>query len=218
MDFSKNEVSPLRKYGGISVVILVHVLVAYAFMTGLARKMIEVVKQPVETKIIEEVKPPPPPDQPPPPPPPKVTAPPPPFIPPPEVMVQTPPQQNVIRDTTAVQPPAQAFKPSAPPVDAPVAAKPSAPPVAAILNLNDCKPEYPRSSLAAEETGVSRVQFKVGPDGQLMSAGIVKSSGSKALDKAAVNGLSRCKFRAAYQDGKPVESSFTVDYVWSMEQ
>jgi protein TonB len=217
MDFSKNEASPLRKYGGISVVILVHVLVAYAFMTGLARKMVDVIKQPVETKIIEEVKPPPPPDQPPPPPPPKVAAPPPPFIPPPEVMVQTPPQQNVIRDTTAVQPPAQPFKPSAP-VEAPVAAKPSAPPVAAILNLNDCKPEYPRSSLAAEEQGVSRVQFKVGPDGQLVSAGIVKSSGSKALDKAAVNGLSRCKFRPAYQDGKPVESSFTVDYVWNMEQ
>ena len=215
MDFSKNEVSPLKRYGGITIVILVHALVAYAFITGLARKMVDIIKQPVETKIIEEVKPPPPPDQPPPPPPPKLTAPPPPFIPPPEVQVQTPPQQNVIQAVTNQQPPPQQYTKQVP-ADAPVAAKPSAPPVPAILNLNDCKPEYPRASLLAEESGTSRVQFVIGADGQLVSAGIAKSSGFRNLDKAAVNALSRCKFRPAYQDGKAIQSSFTVDYVWNV--
>ena len=217
MDFSRNEVSPLKRYSGIGIVILVHALVAYAFITGLARKMVDVIKQPVETKIIEEVKPPPPPDQPPPPPPPKVAAPPPPFIPPPEVQVQTPPQQNVIQAVTNQQPAPATFN-KAPPVDAPVAAKPASPPVAAILNLNDCKPEYPRASLLAEEVGISRVQFDIGPDGQLIGASVAKSSGFRNLDKAAVNGLSRCKFRPAFRDGKAVQSSFTVDYVWKLDE
>jgi protein TonB len=215
MDFSKNEVSPLKRYSGIGIVLLVHVLVAYAFMTGLARKMVDVIKQPVETKIIEEVKPPPPPDQPPPPPPPKVAAPPPPFIPPPEVQVATPPQQNTIQAVTNQTPPPQAYSKQVP-VEAPPAPKPAAPPVAAILNLNDCKPEYPRASLAAEETGLVRVQFEVGMDGQLVSAAVVKSSGFKNLDKATVNGLSRCKFRPAFKDGKPVQSTFTAEWNWTL--
>jgi protein TonB len=217
MDFSKNEVSPLKRYGGISIVILVHALVAYAFITGLARKMVDIIKQPVETKIIEEVKPPPPPDQPPPPPPPKVAAPPPPFIPPPEVQVQTPPQQNVIQAVTNQQPPAQQYTKQVP-VDAPVAAKPTAPPVPGFANLNDCKPEYPRASLLAEETGLVRVQFEVGPEGQLLSATVVKSSGFRNLDKATVNGLSRCKFRPAVKDGKPVQSSFVGEWNWKLDE
>ncbi len=57
-------------------------------VNGLARRVIEVLKPPIETKIIEEVKKPPP--ETPPPPPPKLQAPPPPFIPPPEINIQVP--------------------------------------------------------------------------------------------------------------------------------
>jgi protein TonB len=216
MDFSQNEVSPLKRYGGLSIVVLLHALVAYALITGLARKMVETIKQPVETKIIEEVKPPPPPDQPPPPPPPKMTAPPPPFIPPPEVQIQQPQVQNVIQAVTNQQPPAQAYAKAAPAVEKGPAIV--APPVPGFANLNDCKPEYPRASLLAEETGTTRVQFEVSADGQLVGATIVKSSGFKNLDKATVNSLSRCKFRPAYKDGKNVQSTFTAEWVWKLDE
>jgi len=93
-----------------------------------------------------------------------------------------------------------------------------APPVPGFVNLNSCKPEYPRASLLAEETGVVRVQFDVGADGQLVGASVVKSSGFKNLDKATVNGLSRCKFRAAVKEGKNVQSSFTAEYVWKLDE
>jgi protein TonB len=215
MDFSKNEVSPARRYGGFGIVVLLHVLVAYLVVSGLAHKIVDVIKQPVETKIIEEVKPPPPPENPPPPPP-KMTAPPPPFIPPPEVQIQQPVVQNTISVTTNQPPVHQDFTKAPPPQPGPVA--PPAPPVAAIADLNACKPEYPRASLLAEESGVVRVQFVVGPDSQLMSATVLKSSGFKNLDKAAVNGLSRCKFKAGYRDGKPVQSTFTTDYVWKLDE
>ncbi|MFZ6747332.1 energy transducer TonB, partial [Undibacterium sp. JH2W] len=79
---------------GLGLVILFHILVVWALVSGLARKAMEVVIKPLETKIVEEVKPPPPPPDTPPPPPPKLLAPPPPFIPPPEVQVQQPAQQQ----------------------------------------------------------------------------------------------------------------------------
>ncbi|MFI4940915.1 MAG: energy transducer TonB [Burkholderiales bacterium] len=216
MDFSRNEVSPVRRFGGLSIVVLLHALVAYALITGLARKIVDVIKQPVETKIIEEVKPPPPPDTPPPPPPPKMAAPPPPFIPPPEVQIQQPVSQNAITAVTSVQPPAQQFsKTVAPPAKV---AAPVAPPVPAFADLNGCKPEYPRASQLAQEEGTVRVQFVVGPDAQLLSATVLKSSGYKNLDKATVNGLSRCKFKAAYMNGKAVQSTFITDYVWKLDE
>jgi protein TonB len=215
MDFSQNEVSPLRRYGGLGIVVLVHALVAFALVTGLGHKMVDMIKEPVETKIIEEVKPPPPPDTPPPPPPPKMVAPPPPFIPPPEVNITPPPTPNVIQATTSQTPVHADF---AKQVDAPKGpAVAAAPPTPGFVNLGECKPEYPPASLRAEESGVTRVQFDVGADGKLVGASVVKSSGFKNLDKAAVNSLSRCKFRAAFKDGKSVQATFTAEWVWKLD-
>src|SRR6185312_4531018 len=109
MDFSQQEGNSGRKLGGIAFVVVLHVVLVYALVTGLATKAIEVIKGPIETKVIEEVKPPPPDNLPPPPPPPKMVAPPPPFIPPPEVVVATP-QQSPITNMTSVKPD-QPFQP-----------------------------------------------------------------------------------------------------------
>src|SRR5438552_17828985 len=78
-----------RRLAGLVVVVAFHVVLVYALVHGLARKIVEVVRQPLETKIIEEIKAPPP-DKPPPPPPPRLVMPPPPYIPPPEVQVHAP--------------------------------------------------------------------------------------------------------------------------------
>ena len=63
MNFS-NEKSP-KNYTGITVVVLLHVLAAYGIATGLGKRLVTKMMEPVETKIIEEVKPPPPKDLPP---------------------------------------------------------------------------------------------------------------------------------------------------------
>ena len=91
MDFSTRGPQPQKHALGITMVIAFHAIVIYALVTGLGKKIVDVIKQPIETKVIEEVKPPPPPPERLLPPPPKLEAPPPPFIPPPEVQIATPP-------------------------------------------------------------------------------------------------------------------------------
>ena len=218
MDFTQVEGSPSKRLGGFVFVVALHVIVAYVVVSGLGKKLVDVVKEPLETKIIEEVKPPPPPKVEPPPPPPKPTAPPPPFIPPPEVVVQTPTTPTPIATISNQQPAHQDFVKTAPAPDAPIAPpRPAAPPVPAFSDLNSCKPTYPRASQLAEETGTVKVRLTVGANGQLVNAAIVKSSGFKGLDRATLSAFSACKFRAAVVDGKPVEASFDAEYVWKLD-
>src|SRR6266850_7225359 len=76
--------SSSRRLTALVAVGIFHVLLVYALVHGLARKIVEVVRAPLETKIIEEIKRPPQEQPPPPPPPPQLSTPPPPFIPPPQ--------------------------------------------------------------------------------------------------------------------------------------
>lgn len=220
MDFSEKERNPVKKFTGIAFVIVLHIIIVYALISGLARKVVEVIQQPIETKIIEEVKPPPPPDVPPPPPPPKLAAPPPPFIPPPEVQIaQPPPQQNVIAAVSNVQPENPVMPtPRAPVVEAPPA--PPAPPVrtAAIVDPNACtKPAYPRNSQRAGEEGTVTLAFLIAVDGSVIEGKVDKSSGFRDLDRAAVAALSLCKFKPGTVDGKPEQSRTKMQYVWKLE-
>jgi len=67
---------------GIAFVIALHVVILYALLSGIATNVVKIITTPIETRLIEEVKPPPPPPPPPkklaePPPRPKHVAPPP---------------------------------------------------------------------------------------------------------------------------------------------
>ena len=221
MNFS-HEKNPGKNLTGIAIVIVLHLIVAYGIVTGLGKKMITKMTEAVETKIIEDVKPPPPPETPPPPPPPEMKAPPPPFIPPVEVQVQTPPpQQNVIANTTQAKPQTTELSKALPVPNAPPApvAKPTGPArTPAVADFNTCsKPEYPKSSLRNEETGVSTISFLIGADGSVKDSKVTKSSGFRDLDKAALVALGKCKFKAATENGQPIESWQPVQYVWQLD-
>ena len=132
MDFSKRQADPRRHLVGFTFVVLFHALIVYALVTGLAKKVVDVVRAPIETKVIEEIKKPPPPPEIVVPPPPKLEAPPPPFIPPPEVQIATPPPPApTITAVTPTPPPAPVvIAPAPPPVAPPVEAPPPPPPPA----------------------------------------------------------------------------------------
>ena len=213
LEFTEYERNPSKKWVGISFVILLHIFIIYALVTGLAHKVVEVINQPVETRIIEEIKRPPPPKPQKSLPPPKLLAPPPPFVPPPEVSVQPSPlQQNTITAVTNVKPDIPVIVPIQPaPPRVPVR-------VSAVVDAKACeKPEYPGRSLRNEEQGTVLLAFLIGLDGRVVDSRIEKSSGSRDLDKAAMNGLSLCKFKPGTVDGKPEQSWTKMQYVWKLE-
>lgn len=206
---------------GIGTVALLHLLLGYALVSGLARKVVEVVKAPLETHLIDEVKPPPPPPPPPVTPPPQKLAPPPAFVPPPEV---TPPPQSqpTIAVTTTEPPPAPVVITPAPPV----VEAPPAPPrvaVAARLEVASCeKPDYPAAALRADATGTTKIRFAVDADGRVVRADLENPSGAsrehRLLDRAAIDALSRCRFKPGTDEtGRPVGSTAFVSYVWKTD-
>src|SRR5216684_4766389 len=115
MSYAQPQTSSSRRLTALVAVGIFHVILIYALIHGLARKIVEVVRAPLETKIIEEIKRPPQEQPPPPPPPPKLATPPPPFIPPPEVQVQVPVQLPPAITAVVPTPPSVAVPPPAAP-------------------------------------------------------------------------------------------------------
>lgn len=153
MNFAQEKQGSSR-YTGIGIVVLIHVLIAWALASGLARKAIEAVKGPIETKVIEEkVKPPPPPEQVVPPPP-DLKAPPPPFIPPPEFQVTAPPPPTATPIVSSqVAPPAAPVRAAPPPAVAPAPAPAPArvgPKTAGMVCTKMGKPEVPSVNWSGE--------------------------------------------------------------------
>ncbi|MES2296987.1 MAG: energy transducer TonB [Pseudomonadota bacterium] len=215
MNFSHDK-SPGKNFTSLAIVVVLHLFVGYAVVSGLGKRMVSKMKEAVETKLIEEVKAPPPKEVPPPPPPPEMKAPPPPFIPPVEVNVQQQPQvPSPIAQATSQKPATtELARPQAP-----VAAKAAGPShTVAVVSFDNCaKPDYPKASLRNEESGTTNMRFLIGVDGHVVESQIVKSSGFRDLDKAAVAALSKCKFKPGTTDGKPEQSWAPVQYVWSLE-
>ena len=228
MDFAQQQRNPGRHTVGIGIVLALHLLLGWAVVSGLAQRVVDVIKAPIETKIIEETKPPPPPPPENLPPPPKFAPPPPSFVPPPEVNVNPPPTPaptiTVTREApppppVAIAPPPAPAAPPAPPAPPRQAARP------AIANVQACAPrneDYPAAAVRAEATGTTRISFTVGADGKMTSAQIVRSAGPtrehKMLDRLAQAKLSECQFRAgADENGRPMGGSFEVEYVWKLD-
>ena len=89
--------------------------------------------------------------------------------------------------------------------------------VPASFDASKCKVEYPKASLMNEEQGVTSMSFLVNPDGSVADSKLEKSSGFKGLDKAALKGLSSCKFKPGTKDGAPAQTWTKVDYSWKLD-
>lgn len=76
-------------------------------------------------------------------------------------------------------------------------------------------PDYPRVAKQAGITGEVWVKSLLDASGLVVKAMVAKSSGSMALDMAAVQAAYGCKFKPGIQGGKPVHCwvSYKVDFV-----
>ncbi|AOJ05611.1 MULTISPECIES: energy transducer TonB [Burkholderia] len=192
-EFGKRQQNPARRFGGLAIVLALHIVLVYALLNGLATKVVQVIQHPIETHIIEPVKPPPPPPMPtiklPPP---KFAPPPPPFVPPPEVPVQAPTQPSITHQAAPV--------PSAPAVQAPVAAAP-APAKAVSHEVGVVCPnsdqirasmQYPKEAQENNITGDVTIEFVVDAEGHVTNERVAQSADS-VLDRAAFNAVKQFK-------------------------
>jgi protein TonB len=203
--------SSSRRLTGLAVTVALHIALLYALMHGLARKIVEIVTPPLETKIIEEIKPP---ADKPPPPPPKLATPPPPFIPPPEINIQVPMQQAPTI-TVAPTPPPPA---PPPPVFVPTPPPPAVAATAPQTVEGSCeKPPYQPAWRRAGEQGEVRVRVTVEANGRVSDAVIERSSGYRRLDDASREAALECKYKPGVgSDGRPMRAPVTKIYVWRL--
>ena len=224
LDYAQQQRNPGKHFVGLSAVVVLHVLLGLALVYGLARRNIEVLKAPIETKIIEEVKPPPPPPDTLPPPP-KLAPPPPAFVPPPEVQVAPPPVPAPTITTTPAAPPTPAPVTIAPPPAPQVVVAPPAPPAPVRtppkLDFNACaKPEYNAATRRAEAQGTVVVKYTMDVSGVITEAEVERSAGMsrehKMLDRMTLEAVKGCKGTPGTVDGKPEKLSGRIEYVWKI--
>jgi len=79
------------------------------------------------------------------------------------------------------------------------------------------KPEYPKLSLRANEEGVAIVAFLIHADGTVGDSVVLVSTGFPALDRETREALTKCVFKPATNNGKPIEVWQPVQYFWSIE-
>jgi len=190
----------------LGTIIVLHVLLAWGLISGLAKKVVEVIAAPLQTDIIDEVQKE---DKPPPPPPPQMERPPV-EVPPPEVSIDFPMETN----TTAISDVTDRPVPAAPPPPPPSPVNRVAPK----LDVKRSPPTddfYPPSARRAEIEGVTTVRACVAPDGKTSGEPTAtKSSGNASLDEAAIKWAKRARWAAGTEDGKAVEmcSQFNVRF------
>jgi len=198
MNFAQQQRDPTKHMIGIVFVVLIHALVIYALMTGLARTVVDVIKKPLSAKIIEEIKPPPPP----PPPPkkivemPKVQTPIETYVPPPDIPVAAAPVAPVISAVTAT-PPTEPHVIAPPAVVAPPAPPPKPAIRRGIVRLSGDDPVYPRQAIRAGiDKGRVLARVMIDEKGNVTEVIIVSAEPPRHFDKAVIDALQEWKFRA----------------------
>jgi protein TonB len=196
MNFAQ-ERNPARQMAGFGLVVLMHGILGYVILSGLATRTMDAIKGPLEAKMIEQVKPPPP--DAPPPPPPELAPPPPPFIPPPEINIQqTVTQTNAIQAVTAVVPVVAA------PV--PVAPKPAVADTAvSARSIDNSVPEYPKRMKDTGREGSADVECTVDTDGSTSNCALIEVHGGDSFGDSAMSWLKNHKYHPATHNGTPVK-------------
>jgi protein TonB len=89
---------------------------------------------------------------------------------------------------------------------------------AVFADANGCAlPDYPAAAARRGDSGTTMLALLVGADGRVSSARIEHSSGSRDLDRAAINALSLCTFKPATNNGVAEAGWARLAYVWKLD-
>ena len=217
------------KAGKLMLVAAVHVAIGALFIHSLDSRHMSLSKINEQVLVMldpQRVDPPPPP--PPPPMPPELlpkVVPPTLVVPEPEVPVAPPPDASPVHAATTPAPdttpttagPAHAL-PDAAPGGAQAKANAGQARTAVLADPNACAlPDYPARAARDGISGTTLLALLVGTDGRVTSSRIEHSSGSRDLDRAAVNALSLCRFKPATNNGVAEAGWAQLAYVWTLD-
>ena len=223
MHFSHMHPDSGGKATKFAIVAGLHALIAAGVVNMMNNKVISLPSLPKDLTVFmtpEPVEPLTPPPEPPTPMP-QVT-PPQIVVPKVEVPVTPPPMDNPVQATTTEVPPTQE---PAQPMQAELPAQPTTPSAnsgamrsAVLADASGCaKPNYPVNAARNGDSGTVTLALLVGTDGRVTSSRIQKSSGSRELDRAAVNALSLCQFKPAMNNGVPEAGWGQIAYAWTLD-
>ena len=78
-------------------------------------------------------------------------------------------------------------------------------------------PEYPRAALRNRESGTVLVRVAVDASGMPSDVTLEKNSGSRDLDRAALEAVRKWRFQPAQRDGQPVAGSLVIPIEFKTE-
>lgn len=212
-----------RRLMALIIVGVLHVVIGYAFISGLALKAVKVITQPMDTFEVPEpeepIEEPPPPTQ--------VLEEIPPYVPPPEVVIaELPPPPPTITTQTVVQTPDPPRVITQPAPETPAIAAPAPREIVrkaatpkGRLGASISADDYPPASLRAEEEGSVQVRYDINVEGRAENCQVVKSSGHRRLDDRTCELVERrFRFNPATEDGQPVRDSRTQAFRWEIPE
>ena len=210
------------KAGKFALVAGLHALIAAGVVNMMNAKVISLPKLPEDLTVFMTPEPPAPPPPPPEPPQPMPrVAPPDIVVPKVEVEVPPPPIENPVQTTTEADPapqPAQPAQAEAPAQPSTTSSNSGAMRSIALAEASGCAtPEYPARAARNNESGTVTLALLIGTDGRVANARVQKSSGSRDLDKAALNALSMCQFKPGMNNGVPEAGWGQIAYVWKLQ-
>jgi periplasmic protein TonB len=80
------------------------------------------------------------------------------------------------------------------------------------------QPEYPPQALRSREEGTVLVRVDVDANGMATNPEVVNRSGSRELDRAAMDAVRRWQFKPALKDGKAIASTVEVPVEFKLDQ
>jgi protein TonB len=187
----RNEGLFTRRMAVFAAILVVHGLVIWAFITGLATSGAKYMAHILQTNIIETEKQK---ELPPPPPPVDLKIHPPVQVIAPEVSINIPVEPPVVTVPKPVPPP----PPRAPPPPPPPPTK------LAVTYKPDVEDFYPDAARRANQEGRAMVKLCINATGKIDSADIETTSGFPMLDEAAIKVGKAFRFKPPTQLGKPV--------------
>ena len=231
MSYANRKQMASNRTAAIIVVALIHVVLGYGLVTGLAYSVMKKAAEDLKTFDVED-EPPPPPEKPPPPPdaappPPQVAAPPPlvrtNLAPPPIQTVQTlNPAPQITVEARPVLPTMKAC-PDGSSIPVQLACKPKisqqAAPKGSLTGLFSGD-DYPPSAQRSGDQGTTAVRLTIGTDGRVSDCSVTASSGSSSLDTATCSIIRRrARFTPAKdQNGGPTTGSYSQRIKWVLPE